>query len=104
MVGFLCMSWLSVLISSVFVQLGVTGYAIANSGYCYEAKTKLAEGLAQLPPFLHDSFVFFATSWALSKNSYSDGGAKGKLRTMFLGKYLPAFSKSFLHNGQAYYL
>ena len=104
MVGFLYTSWLGVLICSVFVPLGVTGYAIANTGYCIEVKTDLAQGLAIIPPFLHDSFVFFSTSWALSKNSYSDEKVKDKLQAMFLGKYLPAFSKSLLHDGQAYYL
>ena len=104
-VGFLCMSWLGVLISSIFVPLGVTGNAIANTSHCFEAKTKLAEGLAELPPLLHDSIVFFANSWALSKNSYSDDEAlRGKLQAMFLGKYLPTLSKSLLHDGQAYYL
>ena len=103
-VGFLCMSWLGVLICSIFVPLGVTGYAIANTGYCIEVKTNLAQAFAIIPPFVHDSIVFIATSWALSKNSYSDEKAKDKLQAMFLGKYLPAFSKSLLRDGQAYYL
>ena len=102
-VGFLCMSWLGVLICSIFVSFGVMGYAIANTGYCIEAKTNLAEGFAVIAPFVHDSVVFAATSWALSKNSYSDTKI-GKLQAMFLGKYLPAFSKSLLHDGQMYYL
>ena len=33
MVGFLCMSWLSVLTRSIFVSLGETGSAIANAGH-----------------------------------------------------------------------
>ena len=98
------MSWLGVLICSTLVPLGVTGDAIANTGYCIEVKTDLAGGFAEVPPFVHDTIVFWATSWALSQNSYSDDSAKGRMEAMFLGKYLPTFSKCLLHDGQAYYL
>jgi len=103
-VGLLSMSWLGVLICSILVPFGVSGYAIAKTGYCIEVKTALAGGFAEISPFVHDTIVFFATSWALSKSSYPHDNAKGKLQAMFLGKYLPTFSKSILHDGQAYYL
>ncbi len=83
--------------------MGVRGEPIANTGYCIEYKTPLAWEFARIVPFIHDTIVFMATSFALMRNSYSDD-SKGKLEAIVFGKYLPAFSKSLLRDGQAYYL
>ena len=103
MVGILSLSWLGVAICSALVPMGVTGNPIADTGYCIEVKTPLAWGFSRIAPFIHDTFVFMATSFALMKNSYSYDN-KSKLEAMVFGKYLPAFSKSLLRDGQAYYL
>jgi len=103
MVAFLVLSWLCVLICSALVPLGVMGIPFANTNYCIEIKTPVSWALTRIPPFTHDTIVFAVTSFALMRSSYSDDN-KGKLRTMVLGKYLPAFSKSLLRDGQAYYL
>jgi hypothetical protein len=68
-------------------------------------KPPLVELMALLMPAVNDTLVFLATSWAFKWNSLApSGNVKEGLNIMVLGKNLPAFSKSILRNGQAYYL
>jgi hypothetical protein len=105
-VGFFSLTWLSVLGSSIALAINVHGIEIAQTGYCIEDKPQLVASLATILPAVHDAFVFWATSWAFAWNSLSpsDNRIKHGFNVMVLGKYLPAFSKSILHDGQAYYL
>lgn len=56
-------------------------------------------------PVVNDTFVFLAISWKLMRNAYvEEFNIKGRIRTMVLGDYMPAFSKGMLKDGQSYYL
>jgi hypothetical protein len=86
------------------VPIGTRALKIGTTKHCSDGKTELARLLASFSVVIHDSLIFLATSWALMRNSYSDISMKGSVRVMFLGRHLPAFSKSILRDGQAYYL
>ena len=104
-VTFFSVTWLSVLGSCIAVPMGARGFNIGTTKYCLDGKTKLANALALFCPFIHDSLVFLATSWALMRCSYDNvNGITNDIRVMVLGRHLPAFSKSILRDGQFYYL
>ena len=103
-VVFFSITWLSVLAACIAVPIGAIGTQIGTTKYCIEDKTPLAAKLSSFCPFLHDSLVFIATSWALMRSSYSEVNVKNGFRVMVLGRHLPAFSKSILRDGQAYFL
>jgi len=54
--------------------------------------------------FIHDGLIFMAASWAFMRNSFSDVNVTNSIKVMVFGRNLPAFSKSILQNGQAYFL
>jgi len=102
---FFALSWLSVLAISMAVPFGMTGMQIKNTAYCVEIKSKPhAILLSAIGPGIHDILIFMATIWALMKNSYTETNMKNSFNVMVLGRHLPAFSKSLLHNGQLYFL
>ena len=103
-VAFFFITWLSVLGSCIAVPIGAIGFNIGPTKYCHGRKTKIANTLSIFFPFLHDSLIFVATSWALMRNSYADINKKNGFEIMVLGRHLPTFSKSILHDGQFYYL
>ena len=105
-VGFFSILWLGLLACSIIMPFGVSAYSIPISGYCMEIKSDLSAALVYLSPFVHDTIIFLATSWAFISNSsvYQDMTLKNGLRILFSGNPLPAFSKSILRDGQVYYL
>lgn len=105
-VAFFSLTWLSVLGSSIAFALGVHGKEIARTGYCLETVTQPIGIVATVLPAAHDTFVFWATSWAFMWHSASTSESRVTegFKNMVLAKHLPAFSKSLLRDGQAYYL
>ena len=97
-------TWLSVLAACIAVPIGAVGIQIGPTKYCVEDKTTLALNLASICPFIHDGLIFVATSWAFMRGSYSNINVKNGFSMMVLGRHLPAFSKSILRDGQAYFL
>ena len=55
-------------------------------------------------PFFHDTFVFFAITLKLTKNTHKEITLRTGVRVALLGDYLPAFSRALLVDGQRYYL
>jgi len=80
------------------------GMKMGTSQYCSITRTQLVNALTSSSVFVYDSLIFIATSWAFMRNSHSDVSVKNGIRVMVFGRYLPAFSKSILRDGQAYYL
>jgi len=103
-IAFFSLSWISVLVTSILLPIGTKGVRIRNSKYCIEIKSTLSSHIAAIIPVVHDTLVFVATSWAFMRNSYMERNVKNGFAVMVLGKHLPAFSKSILRNGQAYFL
>jgi len=86
------------------MPFGVSAYSIPEGGYCIEIKSKLAYAMVDIPPLVHDTIVFLATSWAFISNSYRGLNLKNSMRVLIFGQFLPAFSRSVLRDGQLYYL
>ncbi len=101
---FFSFSWLCVLASAVAVAIYTRGFRIGKTNYCAEYKAKKSSVLAATIPLVHDTLIFLATSWAFMRYSYTDVGVKDGFKVVVLGKHLPAFSKSIMRDGQAYYL
>ena len=103
-VAFFSLSWISVLCSSIMLSIGTKGVAIRSTNYCLEIKTQSSSRIAAITPVVHDTLVYLATSWAFMRNSYLEPNVQNGVAVMVWGKHLPAFSRSILRNGQAYYL
>ena len=103
-VVFFSVTWLFVLGSCIMMPIGVISITTGTRKYCLQSK------LLSLPElriflFIHDSFIFLATSWALMRNAYDTKlGVKKGISAMVLSRHLLPFSKSILRDGQAYYL
>ena len=98
-------SWLVVLASSFTVPVSSTAVHIGITNYCVGIKPKPhLISFAIFYPTIHETLVFLLTSWAFLRNSFTDINLSNGFRVMVMGKFLPAFSKSILHNGQGYYL
>lgn len=99
--------WLGLVVSAVFIPLGLVGRAIGPTAYCEEilAVDNNTVAIVQTVPLVYDTLVFFAISWRLAQVAYiAPKGTRASLRTIALGTNLPAFSRSLLIDGQGYYL
>jgi hypothetical protein len=105
-IAFFSVTWLSVLGSCVVMPIGIISITSGTRKYCLQNKL-LSMPALRIFLFIHDSFIFLATSWALMRNSYqSDAGlgVKKGIRVMVLGRHMLPFSKAILRDGQAYFL
>lgn len=103
-IAFFYLSWLGVLGSSILLPIGISGANIAFTKYCVQNELKAYTKIGIILPPVNDTLVFFATSWAIFMNVYVETSVKNGFDVMVLGRHLPAFSRSILQNGQAYYL
>lgn len=104
-VVFFSTTWLFVLGSHILVPIDTIGVNIGATKYCLlHLRTDLDNLLTSSSVFVHDGLVFIATSWAFMMNSFSDINVENGIRVMVLGKNLPAFSRTILRDGQAYFL
>ncbi|KAF9482245.1 hypothetical protein BDN70DRAFT_853708 [Pholiota conissans] len=106
-VAFFFMIWLGLLACTLFIPIGVLGTNIGNTKYCQDADVPPTAYAAIIAPLVHDTLVFIAISWRLTRNAHIDSDS-GKLSEGFkvalLGKYLPQFTRGLLRDGQRYYL
>ena len=102
-IDFFSMTWLFVLSGSIVSPISSIGVK-GSPKDCVDSRTEVATVLSFLPVFVHDGLIFIATSWALMRVSYPDVNVKRGFGVMVFGRHLPAFSKSILRDGQAYYL
>ena len=101
--AFFTFSWLSVLASFIIVPFGVAGKQVGNTKYCYEVKSETAAMASAVSILVLDILIFVVTS-AVLKSSYGDVSIRKGYKAMLLGKHLPAFFRSILCSGQAYFL
>lgn len=96
--------WLALLAASIAIPFNTRGAEVGPTKYC--TVVFVAEGVfvVQLTPLLYDTLVFAAISWRLCRvTCIKPSGPKESLKLLFLGKYLPAFTKSLYLDGQVYY-
>jgi hypothetical protein len=103
-IAFFSLSWLGVLGSSVLMPIGISGTNIAFTKLCVQNELKPYTKLGMILLPVNDTLIFFATSWAIFMNVYVETSIKNGFDVMVLGRHVPAFSRSILQNGQAYYL
>ena len=103
-VTFFAALWLAVVAACLTVIIGVDGVNIGPTRYCIDGEFKPYVTMATLTPLINDTCVFLAISFRLFCNSYARPTFKDGLRVFVFGDYLPMFSKTMLHDGQAYYL
>lgn len=96
--------WLGLLGCTLTIPLGVLGGFIGDTKYCTETFIPNSAYAAILAPLIHDTLVFIAITWRLAHNAYIDITLQEGLRVAVFGKYLPAFTKGLLLDGQRYYL
>lgn len=104
-VAFFFVMWLGLLVSSVFVPLGVLGGPVAHTNYCKTTVVARSASVVHLAPLIYDTLVFIAISWRLCRiATIHPVGPRQNMQVLLLGRYLPAFTKSMLLDGQIYYL
>lgn len=106
-VAFFFVLWLGLLACTLFIPIGVLGTTIGGTKYCQDADVPSSAYAAIIAPLVHDTLVFIAISWRLTRNAHIDSDS-GKLSEGFkvaiFGKYLPQFTRGLLLDGQRYYL
>ncbi|KAH0581337.1 hypothetical protein H2248_012429 [Termitomyces sp. 'cryptogamus'] len=102
-VMFFAALWLGVLGGSLTVATVSNGFHLGPTRYCISTEFKPYASAAPIAFTVNDTFVFFAISWRLL-SSGTLRCEKLDMKSLMLGKYLPAFSRALLQDGQVYYL
>ncbi|RDB27994.1 hypothetical protein Hypma_002096 [Hypsizygus marmoreus] len=103
-VAFFFLLWLGVLGGSLTVATVGNAIHLGPTDYCKATAIKLYASAAPITFAVNDTFVFLAISWRLLMNAPLDPDHKAGFNHVVLGKYLPAFSRALLQDGQVYYL
>jgi len=77
---------------------------VGNTKYCFEIKSEVATMASVVSALVLDTLIFVVTSAAFVRRSYGDNSIRKEFKAVLLGKRLPAFSRSILRGGQAYFL
>ena len=96
--------WCGLLACTIFIPAGILGGTIGPTNYCVDEDVPNSAYAAIIAPLVHDTLVFIAISWRLVQNAHIEGDFKLNFQMAMFGKYLPAFSKGLLLDGQRYYL
>ncbi|PPQ65076.1 hypothetical protein CVT24_003030 [Panaeolus cyanescens] len=96
--------WTTVLLSSMTPLFGTSGANIGPTKYCVVSRLEPYVASAAIAPLVFDTLVFAAITWRLMGNAHIRCNLKTGLKTLMFGDCLPAFSRAFLQDGQAYYL
>ncbi|KAJ7033474.1 hypothetical protein C8F04DRAFT_1002953, partial [Mycena alexandri] len=99
--------WLAVLASSIARTTAGGGIGLGDPTVCVVQARNIWSifGVAGIVIMMHDTIVFFAISYRLVTLSQAEQQAPGgKVKALFSGANLPAFSKSLFMDGQMYYM
>ncbi|KAJ7844708.1 hypothetical protein B0H13DRAFT_2096156 [Mycena leptocephala] len=100
--GFL---WLSVLATSITIPISGRAISFGDPPQCIVAHGAAYNGSSGITITVHDTMVFFAISYRLVSNFAQKDRTHGeKIRELFSGANLPAFSKALFNEGQMYYM
>jgi hypothetical protein len=103
-ISFFFILWLGVLACTMLIPITVQGAHIGQTRYCEDASVPSFAFAAIFAPLIHDTLVFFAITWRLAQNSHVNMTFKDGIKVALFGKYLPAFTRGMLIDGQRYYL
>jgi len=99
--GFL---WLCTLAGSITVPFAIEGAHIGLTNHCINTGVKPFSSTGVIIATVNDTLVFIFISYRLLAVTTYDDSWRGRFRSFFKGKGLPAFSQSLLQSGQEYYL
>ena len=93
----------------IALSIGSIGIKIGTTDHCSLIIMELPNALSSICPLVHDTLIFFATSWGfiqMSSRLYDPGAnnVKNGIRVVVFGRDIQPFTKSILRDGQAYYL
>ncbi|RDB25753.1 hypothetical protein Hypma_006259 [Hypsizygus marmoreus] len=103
-VAFFFVLWLAVLGGSATVATVGGSSPLGPTKYCLPKPTKMYISASPITLAVHDTLVFAAISWRILSHSWLDPNMKPALKAFVTGRYLPAFSRALLQDGQVYYL
>ncbi|KAJ8518268.1 hypothetical protein ONZ45_g4624 [Pleurotus djamor] len=96
--------WLATVAGSITVPFAINGTHIGPTDHCINSGVKPFSSAGIIISTVNDTLVFIFISWRLLETTTFDETWKGRIRSFFQGKGLPAFSQSLLQSGQEYYL
>ena len=99
--GFL---WLCTLAGSITVPFAIEGAHIGLTNHCINTGVKPFSSSGVIIATVNDTLIFISITYRLLVDTTYDDSWRGRLRSFFKGKGLPAFSQSLLQSGQEYYL
>lgn len=108
-VSFFFILWIGVIAGCV-VETQVGGVAtIKNTpsqGYCISNPINILSLVTTMAtiPMVNDTLSFCAVTWRLMHNSQVDRSFQKGIKVVIFGRYLPAFSRALLIDGQIYFL
>jgi len=103
-IGFFLFMWLAVVAGTATTVPGLSAANIGDTDYCIIARIEHYVVAAAIVPAAYDTLAFLAMSWRLMQNSLIEPNLKDRVGIMLFGHHLPAFSRSLLQDGQAYYM
>lgn len=103
-VAFFAFLWLAVLGGSWTVPFAIQGGHIGPTDHCINTGVKPFSSAGIIISTVNDTVIFIAISWRLLETTTYDDSFRGRIKSFFRGKGLPAFSRSLLQSGQEYYL
>lgn len=105
---FFGLMWLVIVGCSIITTKGLEVYPDYDTDrsmwFCITRRVSSYLVLDFIVPLVHDTLIFLAISWRLAKNSIQHLDMRCGIQAMILGKYMPAFSRSLLQDGQIYHL
>lgn len=78
------------------VPFALDSVPVGYTKYCINTDARPYVAVSGIFPFFHDTFVFFAITWKLTKNTHKEITPRTGVRVALLGDYLPAFSRALL--------
>ncbi|KAF9044940.1 hypothetical protein BJ165DRAFT_1404214 [Panaeolus papilionaceus] len=95
--------WIALFGSTFTVPIGLIGGNIGPTKYCMTVEIREYIITSTVISLVHDTLVLLAISWRLMTFTHTDPDIRRGVKTMVFGDYLPAFSRSLLHDGQKFY-
>jgi len=103
-VAFFAFLWVATLGGSITVPFAIEGAHIGPTNHCINTGVKPFSSTGVIIATVNDTLVFLFITYRLLADTTYDDSWRGRFRSFFQGKGLPAFSQSLLQSGQEYYL
>lgn len=107
MVGFFFVVWLGVVAGCIVGAREVANNETSGQNpYCISDPVDMVSVVTSMStvPMANDVLSFIAVTWRIIQNSFVETTFKNGFRVIVFGRYLPAFSRALLKDGQFYFL